>query len=88
MPCAPSFAFGLGEHSATAKVLYIRGMLARVCLLSSQLSVMRLHSAVLVDSMLAALDETLHDIARCHSDGRLAELAGPMPAGTGFARLV
>jgi hypothetical protein len=38
--------------------------------------------------MLAALDETLHDLARCHAEGRLAELAGPMPSSTGFARLV
>jgi glutamate-1-semialdehyde 2,1-aminomutase len=88
MPCAPSFAFGLGEQSAAAKVLCIRGMLARGFLFSSQLYVMWPHTAALVDTMLAALDETLHDLARCHAEGRLAELAGPMPASTGFARLV
>jgi glutamate-1-semialdehyde 2,1-aminomutase len=88
MPCAPSVAFALGEQSASAKALCIRGMLARGYLFSSQLYVMWPHHAAMVQGMLAALDETLQELSLALAEGRLAQAAGPMPASTGFARLV
>ena len=88
MPCAPSFAFQLGELSAAAKALCIRQMLTRGFLFSAQLYVMWPHTETLVNAMATALDESLAEVARLHSEGRLQTEAGPMPASTGFARLV
>ncbi|MEQ1862436.1 MAG: aminotransferase class III-fold pyridoxal phosphate-dependent enzyme [Chthoniobacteraceae bacterium] len=88
MPCAPSFAFQLDELSAAAKALCVRGMLARGFLFSSQLYIMWPHTEPLIDTMIAALDESLAEVARFYAAGTLQTEAGPMPASTGFARLV
>jgi glutamate-1-semialdehyde 2,1-aminomutase len=88
MPCAPSFAFQLGELSGAAKALCIRGMLARGYLFSSQLYVMWPHTEAHVTGMAAALDEVLCDLSRLHGNGRLRDEAGVAEISTGFARLV
>lgn len=87
MPCAPSFAFGLGDLSAAAKTLMIRGMLARGYLFSSQLYAMWPHDEAMIDRALAALDETLAHVARSHRDGTLQSEAGVAAVQQGFARL-
>ncbi|HEY3900924.1 MAG TPA: aminotransferase class III-fold pyridoxal phosphate-dependent enzyme [Chthoniobacter sp.] len=88
MPCAPSFAFQLPEFGPAAKALTIRKMLSRGFLFSSQLYVMWPHTECHVDSLLAALDDTLGEVSRSHSEGALSKDAGPVPETTGFARLV
>ncbi len=88
MPCAPSLSFQLGDSSAAAKALCIRLMLGHGFLFSSQLYVMWPHTETLVTSMVAALDESLTEITRWQTEDRLQAEAGPMPASTGFARLV
>jgi glutamate-1-semialdehyde 2,1-aminomutase len=87
MPCAPSFAFQLGEDSAAAKALAIRGMLTQGFLFSSQLYAMWPHTETMIADMLSALDETLADVGRLHEQGRLKQEAGPQVVPTGFARL-
>jgi glutamate-1-semialdehyde 2,1-aminomutase len=87
-PCAPSIAFGLGDESAAAKALMIRGMLQRNFLFSSQLYVMWPHTEEIVSRMLAALDEVLTGITELHERGQLRDVAGPSIVSTGFARLV
>jgi glutamate-1-semialdehyde 2,1-aminomutase len=88
MPCAPSLAIQLGELSAAAKAVCIRRMLSRGFLFSTQLYVMWPHTEAMVNSMIAALDESLAEVARLHAEERLLAEAGPLPASTGFARLV
>jgi glutamate-1-semialdehyde 2,1-aminomutase len=88
MPCAPAFAFQLGDLSAAAKALCVRGMLARGFLFSSQLYVMWPHTGAHVNELVAALDETLGEIVGLHENGRLREEAGVAEISTGFARLV
>jgi hypothetical protein len=63
-------------------------MLTRGFLFSSQLYVMWPHTEMMVNAMAAALDESLVEVTRLHAEGRLQTEAGPMPASTGFARLV
>jgi glutamate-1-semialdehyde 2,1-aminomutase len=88
LPCAPSLAFGLDELNAAAKAVCIRGMLSRGFLFSTQLYVMWPHTEERIGSLVAALDESLSEVARLHAEDRLAAEAGPVPAATGFARLV
>jgi hypothetical protein len=88
MPCAPSFTFQVGDLSAAAKTLCIRGMLARGFLFSSQLYVMWPHTAAHVGAMGAALDDVLSEISRLHADGSLRHEAGVGEISGGFARLV
>lgn len=88
MPCAPSFAFQLGELSAAAKALCVRKMLARGFLFSSQLYVMWPHTEQHVGDLTATLDEVLGEVACVHETGRLREEAGVAEISTGFARLV
>jgi glutamate-1-semialdehyde 2,1-aminomutase len=88
MPCSPSFVFQLGELTASAKALCIRGMLSRGFLFSSQLYVMWPHTEAHVSAMAAALDETLTEVSRLHNGGRLRAEAGITETSTGFARLV
>ncbi len=83
MPCAPSLVI-----SAAAKTVLIRRMLSRGFLFSTQMYVMWPHTEDMMDSMTAALDESLAEIARLHAEEKLEAEAGPLPAGTGFARLV
>jgi glutamate-1-semialdehyde 2,1-aminomutase len=87
-PCAPSLAFGLGDDSAAAKALMVRGMLQKNFLFSGQLYVMWPHSEAMVAGMLSALDEVLGGIVAWQQSGRLREMAGPSVVATGFARLV
>jgi glutamate-1-semialdehyde 2,1-aminomutase len=87
-PCAPSLAFGLGDDSAAAKALMVRGMLQKNFLFSGQLYVMWPHSEAMVTGMLSALDEVLGGIVAWQQSGRLREIAGPSVVATGFARLV
>jgi glutamate-1-semialdehyde 2,1-aminomutase len=88
MPCAPSFAFQLGELSAAAKALCIRGMLSRGFLFSSQLYAMWPHTEAHVCAMTAALDEVLDELKRLHESERLHQEARVSETSTGFARLV
>jgi glutamate-1-semialdehyde 2,1-aminomutase len=88
MPCAPSFAFSLGDLSGAAKAVIIREMLRRGFLFSSQLYVMWPHTEAMIGSLLDALDEALQSASKLHSQGALAKEAGPLPSTTGFARLV
>jgi hypothetical protein len=89
MPCAPSFAFQPGKHSAAAKALCIRKMLGRGFLFSSQLYVMWPHTGSHVQSLLCALDESLEEVKHSLGQGRLESEAGLGETGTGvgFARL-
>jgi glutamate-1-semialdehyde 2,1-aminomutase len=87
MPCAPSLAFQLGDLSAAAKALMIRGMLRRGFLFSSQLYVMFPHDPAMVDGALGALDESLAEVATSHREGRLEAEAGVPRTPQGFARL-
>ncbi|MCB1244615.1 MAG: aminotransferase class III-fold pyridoxal phosphate-dependent enzyme [Verrucomicrobiae bacterium] len=86
-PCAPSLAFGLGEESAAAKALMIRGMLHRGFLFSSQLYAMWPHTAGLVEDVLSSLDEVLAGLAIIQERGHLRAEAGPAVTGGGFVRL-
>ncbi|MBI5801624.1 MAG: aminotransferase class III-fold pyridoxal phosphate-dependent enzyme [Verrucomicrobia bacterium] len=86
-PCAPSFAFGLGDDSAAAKALMIRGMLHRQFLFSSQLYAMWPHSEAMIADMLSALDEVLVGLDELHERGTLRAVAGPAVVPAGFARL-
>jgi glutamate-1-semialdehyde 2,1-aminomutase len=88
MPCAPSLAIQLGELSSAAKAVCIRRMLSRGFIFSTQLYVMWPHTETMIESMIAALDESLTEVARLHAEERLLAEAGPLPASTGFARLV
>ncbi|MBL9116079.1 MAG: aminotransferase class III-fold pyridoxal phosphate-dependent enzyme [Verrucomicrobiaceae bacterium] len=88
MPSAPSLAFQLGDQTAAAKTLMIRGMLQRQHLMSSQLYVMWPHREENVSRMLGALDETLQEVSKVQADGRLLEVAGVGAVQQGFARLV
>jgi glutamate-1-semialdehyde 2,1-aminomutase len=88
MPSAPSLTFQLGELSASAKALCVRGMLARGFLFSSQLYVMWPHTEAHVGALTEALDSVLGEISRLHESGSLREEAGVAEISTGFARLV
>lgn len=88
MPCAPSFAFQLGEWSGAAKAVCIRKMLTRGFLFSSQLYVMWPHTEAHVASLTSALDEVLGELSHFHESGRMSEEAGITQPCTGFARLV
>lgn len=88
MPCSSSFTIQLGDLSAAAKAMCIRQMLKRGFLFSSQLYAMWPHTEAMVNTMSTALDESLAAVTRLHTEGRLQTEAGPMPASTGFARLV
>ena len=85
--CAPAIAFGLGNESAAAKALMIRGMLHQGFLSSSQLYVMWPHTAAHIADFLSALDEVLAGVSRIHAAGDLQKEAGPQVVGGGFARL-
>jgi len=87
-PCAPAITFGLGDDSAAAKALMIRGLLHQGILSSSQLYVMWPHTAQHIADYLSALDGVLGGIAGVHERGALKEEAGPQGIGGGFARLV
>ncbi len=86
-PSAPSFAFDLGEESAAAKTLYIRGMLTRGLLASGQHYVMATHDETQIDSLLAALDETLDDLDSLQDSDGLQQAVGTSKASQGFGRL-
>ena len=86
-PCAPSLAFGLGDDSAAAKALMIRGMLHQGILFSSQLYAMWPHREEMVAEMLSALDEVLGELEELHQRGKMREVAGPAVVAAGFARL-
>jgi glutamate-1-semialdehyde 2,1-aminomutase len=86
-PPAPSLAFGLGELAPAAKALLVRGMLARGFMVSGQLYVMVAHDGALIQAALSALDDTLIEIAALHGAGRVADEAGHLKPGAGFARL-
>ena len=100
MPCAPSISFApLASDSSApasdapllasaAKILMIREMLRRGYLMSGQLYVMWPHTEEKIRAMLAALEDSLEAVSRLHGEGRLISEAGPLPASTGFARLV
>ena len=86
-PCAPAIAFQLGDDSAAARVLAVRGMLRQGFLISSQLYVMWPHNDPMIASMLSALDEVLSGLDGLHGRGALRAEAGPTATPTGFARL-
>ncbi len=86
-PCAPSLAFQLGDDSLAAKTLMIRAMLSRGFLFSSQLYVLGTHDSTQIDSMLNALDETLAELVKIQSGGKLQESVGDHKAKAGFGRL-
>ncbi len=86
-PCAPSLAFALGDDSAAAKALMIRGMLRHNYLFSTQLYVMWPHSEKTIAAMLACLDDVLGELDELHQLGQLREVAGPTVVATSFARL-
>jgi glutamate-1-semialdehyde 2,1-aminomutase len=88
MPCSPSISFALEGDAATAKALMIRGMIQRGFLMSSQLYVTWSHTEELVRSMIAALEETLLEMAQLHEAGAWDKNLGQSGVGTGFARLV
>jgi glutamate-1-semialdehyde 2,1-aminomutase len=88
MPCAPSLAFQLGDQSAAAKAMMIRGMLQKQYLMSSQLYVAWPHTEHHVSAMLSALDDTMTEVETLHTEGRLVEAAGVGVVQQGFARLV
>jgi hypothetical protein len=46
------------------------------------------HTEAMVNSMIAALDESLAEVAHLHTEERLLAEGGPLPASNGFARLV
>ncbi|WP_395745713.1 aminotransferase class III-fold pyridoxal phosphate-dependent enzyme [Prosthecobacter sp.] len=77
MPCAPSLVFA----NPAAKPLMIRHMLQRGYLMSSQLYVTWSHGDEMVAAMLAALDETLAEVAKM-------PLEAAQGTQQGFARLV
>ncbi len=83
----PSFAFGLGDDSAAAKALMIRGMLRRQFLFSSQLYAMWPHTEEMIADMISALDEVLAGLDELHERGTLRAVAGPAVVPAGFARL-
>lgn len=86
-PAAPSLAFGLGADAPAAKALYLRRMLARGWISSTQLYVMGAHDEALVESFTSALDEVMASVAKDFNDGTLAREAGAVQAQTGFTRL-
>ena len=86
-PCAPAIAFQLGDDSAAARVLAVRGMLRQGFLISSQLYVMWPHHDAMIASMLSALDEVLSGLDDLHGRGTLRAEAGPTATPTRFARL-
>jgi glutamate-1-semialdehyde 2,1-aminomutase len=86
-PCAPSLTFQLGDDTAAAKALCIRGMLSQGYLFSSQLYVMYPHQEADLARMLGALDEVLNGLLPLQAAGCLRETAGPEVRPAGFARL-
>lgn len=88
MPCAPSLTFSLGDDAPAAKALMIRHMLQRGFLVSSQLYATASHTPGHVAGLLAALDESLDQVARLHDQGALKSASGVGPVQQGFARLV
>ena len=86
-PCAPSIAFQLGDDSAAAKALCIRGMLNKGILFSSQLYAQWCHDEAMIADLLSALDEVLGGLDETHQRGALRETAGPSVVPSGFARL-
>jgi glutamate-1-semialdehyde 2,1-aminomutase len=86
-PAAPSLSFALGADSATAKVLYIRHMLARGFLVSGQYYVMGTHDEPQIQSLFTALDEVFATLDPLRASGRLQSSAGDGKTTQGFARL-
>ena len=86
-PCAPSLSFDLGQDSAAARSLYIRGMLARGFLVSGQYYVMGVHQESHLNALIENLDEVLNAVARIQEKGGLQAEAGGGTSTPGFARL-
>lgn len=86
MPPCPSLAFGLGEHAPAARALMIRGLVGRGFLASSQLYLMLAHTDEQKASFFGALDESLCEVEKVLSEGRITEAATAIGANQ-FARL-
>lgn len=86
-PCSPSLTFALGEDSAAAKALTIRGLLHAGFLFSSQLYLMWPHTDAMIAELLAALDDVLTHLDTLHARNALRETAGPTVVPAGFTRL-
>jgi glutamate-1-semialdehyde 2,1-aminomutase len=87
-PCSPSLAFSIGEQSAAAKALFIRKMLARGFLTSTQLYVMFPHDDEMIDALLHHVGAVVEELATLHATGELKKEAGDIPSQAGFTRLV
>jgi glutamate-1-semialdehyde 2,1-aminomutase len=86
-PCAPSLAFQLGDQSIAAKALYIRKMLARGFMVSTQFYVMLAHDEEMVDRVLEHLSEVAEELSVLGELGTLQQEAGELQPQTGFTRL-
>jgi glutamate-1-semialdehyde 2,1-aminomutase len=86
-PCAPSLVFQAGDQSAAAKALFIRQMLARGFLASTQLYVMYPHDEEMIGSFLHHASEVVDQLNALHESGHLKKEAGDIPQSGGFTRL-
>ncbi|WP_414660622.1 aminotransferase class III-fold pyridoxal phosphate-dependent enzyme [Horticoccus sp. 23ND18S-11] len=87
MPATPTMTFGLGADTPLAQALYVRKMRERGFLVASYYYVMLAHDEAKVQSMLAAADESMGEIATLITNGQLADEAGVPRGERGFARL-
>jgi glutamate-1-semialdehyde 2,1-aminomutase len=87
MPATPTMTFGLGADTPLAQALYVRKMRERGFLVATYYYVMLAHDETRIQSMLAAAEETMGEIAALIADGRLADEAGVPRGDRGFARL-
>ncbi len=87
MPATPTMTFGLGADTPLAQALYVRKMRERGFLVATYYYVMLAHDESKVQSMLAAAEETMGEIAASITNGRLLEESGVPRGDRGFARL-
>ena len=86
-PPSPSLGFALGSDNAAAKVLFIRRLLARGFLASSQFYLFGTHDELQVNSLLDALAEVFAELESLLAAGRLQAEAGAVRTHAGFGRL-
>ncbi len=87
MASTPSASFDLGPDASLALTVFVRRMQERGYLVMSTFYLMLAHDDADYAGLLAAMDETLLEIASAVTDGRLSELAQVERGERGFARL-
>jgi glutamate-1-semialdehyde 2,1-aminomutase len=87
MASTPSVTFGLGGDASLAQTVFVRRMQQRGFLVMSTYYVMLAHRETDFSGLVAAMDETLAELAPAVGEGRLQELAQVERGEKGFARL-